>query len=286
MFNGLFRFIIGVAKKVLIANTLGEQVDLLMKVDPERLSPLVAWTGMLAYAFQIYYDFAGYSDMAIGLGQIMGFRLPENFNFPYISRNITEFWRRWHMTLGNFMKDYLYIPLGGNRVSVGRMYFNLWIVFLLSGLWHGASWNYVIWGAFHGLFLIIDRLFFAKFSKAVGAFPSIIITFFITLIGWTFFKIEDLAHCFGYLEAMFTGTGNAHFLAHAPNRFWTMLVLGAAFAFMGVIGPLYRLENSYLKPTNTVFGLTWKTIVMLVLLILSLGEIASSDYNPFIYFRF
>jgi len=157
---GLFRFSIGLAKKVLIANVLAKQADLYMSGELSELSFDEAWVGILAYTFQIYFDFSGYSDMAIGLARMMGFRFPENFDSPYSSRSITEFWRRWHITLGAFMRDFLYIPLGGNRVgSKWRLYFNLWLVFLVSGLWHGASWNFVLWGAFHGFFLILDRLF-------------------------------------------------------------------------------------------------------------------------------
>ena len=154
---GFYRFCIGLAKKVLIANVMAEQADLIFSSNLNELTTPMAWIGMIAYTFQIYFDFSGYSDMAIGLGRMMGFRFPENFNAPYISTSITEFWRRWHMTLSGFMRDYLYIPLGGSRVnSNGRLYFNLALVFLLSGLWHGASWNFVIWGAFHGFFLILD----------------------------------------------------------------------------------------------------------------------------------
>ena len=157
---GFYRFSIGLAKKVLIANVMAEQADLIFGSDYSVLSTTNAWLGMLAYTFQIYFDFSGYSDMAIGLGKMMGFKFPENFNSPYVARSISEFWRRWHITLGDFMRDYLYIPLGGNRVKLKyRLYFNLWIVFILSGLWHGASWNYLIWGAYHGVFLILDRLF-------------------------------------------------------------------------------------------------------------------------------
>jgi len=161
--TGFFRFTVGLAKKVLIANVLGEQVDLIFGLGQLEFNTVTAWIGIVAYAFQIYFDFSGYSDMAIGIGRMIGFDFPENFNNPYISRNITEFWRRWHITLGRWMRDYLYIPLGGNRVSTMRLYFNLWVVFLISGLWHGAAWNFVIWGAFHGLFLVMDKLFLLKF---------------------------------------------------------------------------------------------------------------------------
>ncbi|HNZ43107.1 MAG TPA: MBOAT family O-acyltransferase, partial [Bacteroidales bacterium] len=159
---GFFRFVIGLAKKVLIANVLGEEADRIFALGFYDLTTPLAWLGVLAYAFQIYFDFSGYSDMAIGLARMMGFIFPENFNNPYISQSITEFWRRWHMSLSRWMRDYLYISLGGNRVSVPRMYFNLAFVFLISGFWHGAEWNFIFWGAFHGLFLILDRLFLLK----------------------------------------------------------------------------------------------------------------------------
>jgi len=171
--TGFFRFIIGLAKKVLVANVLGEQVDMIFAMDAAEITMGLSWIGIVAYAFQIYFDFSGYSDMAIGIGRMIGFDFPENFNNPYVSQSISEFWRRWHMTLGNFMKNYLYIPLGGNRVSTNKMYFNLWVVFLISGLWHGAAWTFVIWGAFHGLFLILDRLFLLKVYKKIGKVPSI-----------------------------------------------------------------------------------------------------------------
>ena len=160
--QGFYRFVIGLSKKILIADVLGAQVDAVLKNPVAGLDTGTAWIVALAYTFQIYFDFAGYSDMAIGLGRIMGFRFPENFDNPYTSRSVTEFWKRWHITLGNFIMNYLYIPLGGNRKGKGRTYLNLWICFLLSGLWHGASWNFVLWGAFHGLFICLDKLFKVK----------------------------------------------------------------------------------------------------------------------------
>ena len=197
---GFYRFCIGLAKKVLIANVMGEQADLIMN-DITELDFSTAWVGILAYTFQIYFDFSGYSDMAIGLGKMMGFKFPENFNSPYTASSISEFWRKWHITLGNFMKDYLYIPLGGNKVSSKfRLYFNLWIVFLLSGLWHGASWNFVLWGAYHGLFLILDRLFLLKFYEKIGRIFSVIITFIIVIIGWVIFRIEDSQNIFIFIS--------------------------------------------------------------------------------------
>ena len=157
---GIYRFAIALAKKVIIANVLGEKADLIFSSEASDLNASIAWLGIICYTFQIYFDFSGYSDMVIGLGRLMGFKFPENFNSPYIAQSISEFWKRWHMTLSNWMRDYLYIPLGGNRVnSKSRLYINLWVVFLISGFWHGASWNFIVLGAYHGLFLIFDRLF-------------------------------------------------------------------------------------------------------------------------------
>ncbi|MEM9022100.1 MAG: MBOAT family protein, partial [Bacteroidota bacterium] len=202
--QGFFRFCIGLGKKVLIANVMGEQADAILDGDLATVSTATAWIGILAYTFQIYFDFSGYSDMAIGLGRIMGFRFPENFNHPYISQSITEFWRRWHITLGAWMRDYLYIPLGGSRVSSpSRLYFNLWFVFLVSGLWHGASWNFVLWGAYHGLFLILDRLFLMKLYARIGRLPSVAITFFLVVIGWVFFRLEDLDQALAFIGVLF-----------------------------------------------------------------------------------
>ena len=202
--SGFYRFVIGLSKKVLIANVMGAQADAIMN-SGMPINTYLAWVGALAYTMQIYFDFSGYSDMAIGLAKMFGFRLPENFNSPYISQSITEFWRRWHITLGNWMRNYLYIPLGGNRVgSPIRLYANLWLVFLASGLWHGASWNYVIWGAYHGCFLIMDRLFLNKIYTFIGKYLSVAITFFWVVVGWVIFRIENAEKLKAYLKTMFS----------------------------------------------------------------------------------
>ena len=202
--NGFFRFSIGLAKKMLIANQMSILADTIFNIPAGILTMGQAWLGSLAYAFQIYFDFSGYSDMAIGLGLMMGFRFPENFNAPYISQSISEFWRRWHITLSNWMRDYLYIPIGGNRVkSKVRLYFNLWVVFLISGFWHGAAWTFIAWGIFHGAFLILDRLFLLRFYKMIGKPLSIIITFIITLVGWVIFRAETFPQAMSYIVTMF-----------------------------------------------------------------------------------
>jgi len=283
---GFYRFIIGLAKKVLIANVMGEKATEILSMDIASIDSTLAWTGIMAYTFQIYFDFAGYSDMAIGLGKMMGFKLPENFNNPYTSQNISEFWKRWHITLGAWMRDYLYIPLGGNKVnSRWRLFFNLWIVFLISGLWHGASWNFVAWGGFHGLFLILDRLFLIKLLNKLGKIPSIIFTFFITIIGWVLFCIEDFFISWLYLKKMFAF--NFSSLDISSNaHFFTMLIIALFFSFitlskLGLTLQAKVFFNDYSTKNHIImFGLCS------ILMLLSIAFITSSGFNPFIYFRF
>lgn len=285
--HGFIRICIGLGKKVLIANVLGQQADAIMNQPPETLTMYASWVGIIAYTFQIYFDFAGYSDMAIGLGRMMGFTFPENFNSPYISRSITEFWRRWHMTLGQWMRDYLYIPLGGNRVhSKLRLYFNLWFVFVISGLWHGASWNFVIWGAYHGVFLILERLFLGKVLQKIGLLPSLVYTFLVVMIGWVFFRIEHFSTAKAYILKMFSFDFRP-MTEPVSAAFKLTMVLAVLFSFMGLLRisrrweySLYFNENPSLK-----WYFSWLS-VSVVLFILSLSSIASQGFNPFIYFRF
>jgi alginate O-acetyltransferase complex protein AlgI len=254
-------------------------------MESGSLTTSTAWLGVTAYAFQIYFDFSGYSDMAIGIGRMIGFKFPENFNNPYISQSITEFWRRWHMTLGRFMKDYLYIPLGGNRVSPSRLYFNLWVVFLISGLWHGAAWNFVIWGAFHGLFLVLDRLFLLKFFKWIGKIPSVAITFFISLIGWVFFRAETLPEAMSFLETMFSFTGGK-LPADPGNKFYIIFGLAILFSFFGIIPAVERWQAKVLGHADRSSPLAWMTLFSVIFFVISLASVTSSGFNPFIYFRF
>ena len=190
--EGLIRFIIGLSKKILIADQLGRVLESPDLLPLEAYGTIGVWMLAILYSMQIYFDFSGYSDMAIGLGRVMGFTIPENFNFPYISKGITEFWKRWHMSLGTWMKDYLYIPLGGNKKSPGRVLLNLWVVFLISGLWHGASWNFVLWGAFHGFFLVVERLFLGNIIKLIPRGLSFLYSFVVVTVGWVIFSHEDL----------------------------------------------------------------------------------------------
>jgi alginate O-acetyltransferase complex protein AlgI len=283
--TGFFRFSIGLGKKVLIANVLGEQVDMLFAMQPLEFNTLTAWLGILAYAFQIYYDFSGYSDMAIGIGRMIGFKFPENFNNPYISQSISEFWRRWHITLGRFMRDYLYIPLGGNRVSTLRLYFNLWVVFLISGLWHGAAWNFVIWGAFHGLFLVADRLFLLKVYSKIGKMPSIIITFLITLFGWVLFRVDNMMIAREYFGNMFS-FDLANDAIYFNSKFYTILAIAFIFAFWGGFQKIERWQERLFAQNKQSTSIIVMFCTSLIILIVSIGSITSSGFNPFIYFRF
>ena len=267
---------------------MGEQADLIMNQTAGDLSTPTAWIGILAYTFQIYFDFAGYSDMAIGLGKMMGFTFPENFKSPYTSQSISEFWRRWHITLGDWMRDYLYIPLGGNRVdSKARLYFNLWFVFLISGLWHGASWNFVIWGAFHGLFLILDRLFLLKILNKIGKIPAVIFTFFIVVIGWVFFRIEKFSDAMAYLSRLFA-FDNFDDKIVIEKSFLAVLGIAIFFSFLTLTKWGKQLEiQTYEMPTVLSTRQSWLVIsVGLLLFVLSLSYIAAAGFNPFIYFRF
>ena len=280
--NGIFRFTIGLSKKLLIANPLGEQVDTAFGNGIVELGTADAWIIIVAYAFQIYYDFSGYSDMAIGIGLMLGFRLPENFNFPYISKSITEFWRRWHITLSNWMRDYLYISLGGNRISNRRTYINLWLVFILSGIWHGAAWTFLFWGIFHGFFLVIERLFFKKILDKSGAFPAMAITFFFTLMGWVLFRVETFSNSLDFYNALFSfNVSELGFSKH----FWAVFVLALFIAILPGILPIEKnLNGIYENIKLNRFVL--KTLATLILLSLCITEVEVSSFNPFIYFRF
>ena len=285
-FLGLFRFIIGLSKKVLIANVLGAEADKIFALDANTINTPLAWIGILAYTFQIYFDFSGYSDMAIGLAKMIGFKFPENFDNPYVSQSITEFWRRWHITLGRWMRDYLYIPLGGNKVkSKSRLYFNLGLVFFLSGLWHGASWNFIIWGCFHGLFLIADRVFLLSVYEKIGRIPSTIITFIIVMVGWVFFKTESLSHAISFIRKMFVFDFSSYPVYFEMN-FWTMLILAIVFSFSGGFSKIQRIQHDVLFYQYSMRRLFFMSFICLVLFIVCVAAITSSGFNPFIYYRF
>ncbi len=283
---GFYRFTIGLAKKVLIANVMGKYADMYMTRNLLSLSSTEAWLGLLAYSFQIYFDFAGYSDMAIGIGRMIGFTFPENFNNPYVSKSITEFWRRWHMTLSSWMRDYLYIPLGGSRVDTKlRLFMNLWIVFLISGLWHGASWNFVIWGAYHGFFLVIDRLFLKKLLARAGAYVATIFTFMVAILGWVLFRLETFDQALTYYGRLFAFEFKA---IDAGNMLDMLIVMAVAFIFSFITLTRFgkdletRIFYEEYGPKRYIIVGT----AVIILFALSLGSIAATGFNPFIYFRF
>ena len=282
--NGCCRFMIGLGKKVLIANQVALIADPIFAMPYQEMATSTAWIGILAYTFQIYFDFSGYSDMAIGLGKMLGFRFPENFNSPYTSLSISEFWRRWHITLGAFMKNYLYIPLGGNRKGALRTYFNLVTVFLLSGLWHGASWNFVLWGAFHGFFLILDRIFMLKWLEKMGRLPAMILTFFVATSGWVLFRTETLSGALHFYQAMFSFRGGIP-VQGEPQIFFLILAALISFAPATAIGQK-MMDNLFSDHYSTKTLTLVLVLILLVILPLSIGSLASNNFNPFIYFRF
>lgn len=282
--NGFYRFCIGMCKKVLIADQIGSYTYGIFQSDFSMLDSYTAWVGLLAFAFQLYFDFSGYSDMAIGLARILGFTIPENFNKPFISASVTEFWTRWHMSLGNWMKEYLYIPLGGNRVSKGRLYFNLGLVFVLSGLWHGASWNFLIWGIWHGSFMILERLFLLNLYKRIGKIPGILITFSMVVIGCIFFRIHDTEQAFAYLDRLFSNDGIA--AEWFDGKFYFFLLLAAVLSFIGLADIKRMLENLVFADRKTNIGHVVFTGLSLIVLLLASSYIVAENYHPFIYFQF
>ena len=283
--RGLYRFFIGLGKKVLIANVMGEAADVIFKIPHSELGTMTAWFGALSYTFQIYFDFSGYSDMAIGLGLMMGFRFPENFNNPYTSVSITDFWRRWHITLGNWMRNYLYIPLGGNRVkSKGRLYFNLWLVFLASGLWHGAAWGFIIWGAYHGFFLVMERMFLGKWLEKLGK-AAIIYTFPVVMLGWVFFKAERLDVALGYLHRMLSWHVDTDAWV-ADKEYICLLAIAALFSFFTIPDIGKRLQQKIYYKEYSLKMHYAMVFIGLLLCFISAGRITTATFNPFIYFRF
>lgn len=290
---GAIRFCFGLGKKVIIANAMGQMADLIYALPSNQLSTGLAWLGALAYTFQIYFDFSGYSDMAIGLARIFGFYFKENFNQPYLSTSITDFWRRWHISLSSWFRDYLYIPLGGNRVGTARTYLNLMIVFFLCGLWHGASWNFVAWGLYHGLFLVAERALGSKISFRPPVLIRFLYAFFVTIIGWVYFRAADLASAHAFLTRMFAGGGEldpvgVQFANLRVLNSYNLFHLVLAFIFCFAVPLLPAVRQRMLQPAERlspqVSGL--RMTVALFLLVVSMIYLSGTVYNPFIYYRF
>lgn len=279
MTSGAFRFLTGLFKKVLLANNLSQIADKIQYFgNPSMLS---AWMGALAFTFQIYFDFSGYSDMAIGLGRMFGFRLPENFNRPYISQSATEFWRRWHMTLGRWFRDYLYIPLGGNRCSTGKMIRNLAIVWVLTGFWHGASWNFALWGAYWGLLVTLEKLFFQRVLNRIPAFFRWFYAFLAAVVGWVLFFYQDLGNACRMLAAMFGCS-----MAADPLGVYTFLTGAPILAFAALFCTKWPQRIWEMLSQKGKAGLTLQMFSMTLLLLLSIASLVDNSYNPFLYFRF
>lgn len=280
--EGFLRFARGLGRKLFIADPLGGFATQVFAADPSTLSPGMAWLGLACFTIQIYFDFAGYSDMAIGLARMFGIPLRENFNSPYASRSLTEFWQRWHISLTTWIRDYLYIPLGGNREGEARTYLNLWICFLLSGLWHGASWNFVLWGAYNGLFLTLDRMFLQRLLNRCGAFIATAVTLFIVMIGWAIFRSESPAHLGPFLAALF-GSSSVHTTISVPAEVPFTLALGVIISLFPATMLFELLRNAY----KTHGWLRLVTAVALVMLyVFAIARSVTVPFQPFIYFRF
>lgn len=282
--DGIGRLIIGIGKKVLIANVLGETVDLIFSGTLEE-SVVLYWIGAFSYMLQIYYDFSGYSDMAIGLGRMFGFHFEENFNYPYISKSITEFWRRWHISLGTWFKDYIYIPLGGSRVNKGRLISNLFVVWLLTGIWHGANWTFVVWGIYYFVFLTVEKIGIKQIEKIPEGLRYIF-TMFIVFIGWIIFRSDSIGNAVIYIQKMFglknMAVVNDISYLYIKENVVTILI-GIIFSF-----PISRKINDVLEKhyaENKIFEVG-KNFGLAIILMFSISFLVKGTYNPFIYFNF
>jgi len=282
-FLGIRRFLVGLAKKLILANGVGMLWDSVSAQPAASLSALSAWLGVLAYAFQIYFDFSGYSDMAIGMGRMFGFQFPENFRYPYVSRSVSDFWRRWHITLSTWFREYLYIPLGGNRVSVPRNIFNLAVVWMATGLWHGASWNFLLWGAYFGAVLIAEKFLYGKALSRAPGFVGWAYTALVVLVGWVFFALDDLGRGAAYLGAMFGGGAGAvdAYALRALLNYGAVLLLCAAASTPLASGALERLRE---RRPRAHSALTYALVI--AGFALCLIYVVDAGYNPFLYFRF
>ena len=283
--DGMIRFLQGLFKKVLIANNIGYLFVIASSMPNNEMSVVMSWLGILAYTFQIYFDFSGYSDMAIGMGKMLGFTYPENFNHPYISKSITEFWRRWHISLSSFFKDYVYIPLGGSRVKKIINVRNILIVWMLTGLWHGASWNFVLWGLYYGVLLLLEKFVFNKILEKAPNWFKHFYTMFLVVVGWMIFAFDDMTILKEYASMMFGVGGvsfiNNHALYYLKN-YLIIFILAIIFSM-----PVYKLAKEKLsKVKNTKLVFIVSLIIYTVLFIVVVSYLVNDTYNPFLYFRF
>ena len=283
--SGILRFVMGLGKKVLLANSIGMVWDQMAALNAGQASILGAWLGIIAFGFQIYFDFSGYSDMAIGLGKMFGFTFLENFEYPYISKSITEFWRRWHISLGTWFREYVYIPLGGNRKGPGRQLVNIAVVWLLTGIWHGASWNFLAWGAYYCVLLIVEKLFLLKVLEKLPAFVSHIYTLFCVTIGWVLFAFDSFDKGLAYLGQLFGAGGIplanniSVFAALSHLVLLVLLVLGAT------PWPA-RWCRAVMGKVSVIPATAMSNAALVLIFLLSVAYLVDSSYNPFLYFRF
>ena len=290
--SGIKRFVIGLGKKVLIANTVAGVSDKIFAIPLNEITTGLIWLGIICYTIQIYFDFSGYSDMAIGLGRMFGFNIPENFNYPYISRSIQEFWRRWHISLSSWFRDYVYIPLGGNRVSEIRVYTNLLIVFLLCGLWHGANWHFVAWGLFYGIILALERWKLSGILSSLWKPLQHIYALLLVMIGWVLFRADNLNMAFFYIKSMFGliagGSGQKYYInLYLTNDVIVAITLGILFSIpllkiVKNISPRTILKLPITKYASPIFELA----SLIAIFVSSIIFMATSTYNPFLYYRF
>ncbi len=276
--SGISTFCAGLAKKVLIANNVGALWDSVLASDLTTLGAPMAWLGIIAFALQIYFDFSGYSDMAIGLGRMFGFEFPQNFNYPYVSKSITEFWRRWHISLGSFFRDYIYIPLGGSRKGLPKQYRNILVVWALTGFWHGASWNFLCWGLYFAVILMLEKTFLLKLLDRAPNWVGHVYALLLILVGWVLFAVEDFGQMGLYLKAMF-GFGGS------PASFVYYLASYAPIIALGIVGSTPLVKKLWLRLGDRprAYG---AIVLAAFALVISTAYLVNSSYNPFLYFRF
>ena len=279
-YHGICRFIVGLSKKVLIADILEDPVNKIFLLSEGELLPGLAWTGAILYTLEIYFDFSGYSDMAIGMAQMFGFHFSENFRMPYTSHNITEFWKRWHISLSSFFRDYVYIPLGGNRKGNLCTYRNLGIVFLLCGIWHGASWTFLLWGIYHGIFLILERVLKYKYEYQMKGLWGNLISFLIVMFGWILFKCETISDVIRYFGAMFGMNQTAEFQYYKYSYYVnTEIIFVAVLGIILSMVPFEKIKDRYAESDR-------KGYICIVLLILCMVYMSDASFHAFIYFQF
>lgn len=282
--QGIKRFIYGLTKKVIVSNVVGEVAEAIFSNNISTLGSASAWLGIICYTIQIYYDFSGYSDMAIGLGKMFGFEFNENFNYPYMATSVQNFWRRWHISLSSWFKEYVYIPLGGNRKGKVRTYINLFIVFLLTGIWHGANFTFLLWGIFYGVFLVIERLFLGKWlEKNKFKFLNWAYTMFVVVLLWVFFRAPNVEYAFLYIGKMFDFSSETISIAQTINL-WQWFILFVGMLFCGPMQALFKKVYEKVKDKTWLFWLDYGTQICLFIMCVVL--LINSTFNPFIYFQF